>query len=83
MKDPLILPCPHCDHSMMIYPTEINCAIFRHAVFKSNMEPIPPHSTKDTCQDLLKTNQVYGCAGPFRLIIDQSGKYIAEKCDYL
>jgi hypothetical protein len=82
MTEPYILPCPHCADLMMIYPSDIKCAIFRHAVFKNTMEPIPPHSTKQTCDELVARNQVYGCGKPFRMILEANG-FKAEICDYL
>lgn len=72
----LIVICPHCNEPIVI--EQINCAIFRHAVFKSNMEPIPPHSTREECEKLLKDDLVWGCGKPFKI---EDNKAII--CDYL
>jgi len=32
---------------------------------------------------LVKTNKVFGCAKPFKLVRVDSMNYIAEKCDYI
>lgn len=72
--DYLIIECPHCHESIIIYKNEINCRIFRHAVFK-NGEQINPHASKEECERL----DVYGCKKPFRL----NEKDEPEICDYI
>jgi hypothetical protein len=71
-----IVECPHCFSSIEIL--EINCAIFRHAIFKDTYQQIPPHLGKEECQELIKQNKIYGCGKPFRL---EHGK--AVTCDYI
>lgn len=41
----LIVLCPHCFDEIVINVAEINCAIFRHAIYRANYEPIDPHAT--------------------------------------
>lgn len=60
-----LFPCPHCGGSVQVAKSQINCKIFRHAVFKTNLKYIPPHSTKEVCDDLFTSGAVYGCAKPF------------------
>ncbi len=74
--------CPYCKGKIIINDCDINCGIFRHAVFKSNLEPINPHASKEECQRLLNENLILGCAGPFQ-IKKENDKYLIEKCDYL
>jgi hypothetical protein len=69
--------CPHC--ACEIWIEELNCRIFRHAVYISNMEPIPPHSSQLECERLVAESLVYGCAKPFR-ITEQNQ---VEICDYI
>lgn len=74
----MIVKCPHCNEFVFI--ESINCGIFRHAVFKHNMEPIPPHSSKADCDRL--ASQTYGCGKPFK-IVSKEGVYEIEVCDYI
>jgi hypothetical protein len=76
------LKCPHCDEYFVVNTSQINCTIFRHAVYRSNMEPINPHENKENCDNMVTNNLVYGCAKPFR-IINQNNIYITEICDYI
>lgn len=72
--------CPHCDEYIII--EQINCAIFRHGVMKSNMQQINPHMSKNQCDELMKQNMIYGCAKPFKLeMVDKIWK--AVECDYI
>jgi hypothetical protein len=72
----MIIVCPHCKELLEI--EQINCGIFRHAVFKHNFQPIPPHSSKQECDNLLKKNLVYGCGKPFQI---KNG--ITSICEYI
>ena len=76
----LCLSCPHCLEFILI--AEINCAIFRHAVYKHNGEPIDPHSSKEVCDDLIKKDLIYGCGKPFKLVWKEK-EYVCEICEYL
>ena len=72
-----LFECPHCQGYITVMPGDIACGIFRHAVFKTNLRPINPHASQVECDHLLKTNTIYGCAGPFEII-----NQCAQKCDY-
>jgi len=72
----MLVQCPHCKEYVWI--EQLNCRIFRHACFK-NGEPIPPHSTKEECDDFLRKGLVDGCAKPFQILIDGS----AVICEYI
>jgi hypothetical protein len=69
------LPCPHCGGEIQII--ELNCKIFRHAVYKDGKQ-LDPHASKELCDLVVKENLVYGCAKPFQIV---DGK--AVKCDYI
>lgn len=75
--------CPHCEQLILIYKNEINCAIFRHGVMKTNLKQIEPHLPKQECDKLAKESLIYGCGKPFKLILVSEGTYIAVKCDYI
>jgi hypothetical protein len=82
----IITPCPHCFNEVLIYKNEINCAIFRHGIYKHNGEQISPHAPKEECERLFQEEKIFGCGKPFKLvkIIDNDiERYIAEICDYI
>jgi len=76
----LIINCPHCNETVII--DELNCKIFRHAIFKNSGLQINPHSSKLECDNYIANNLIFGCGKPFR-IIDIDNKYNIEKCDYI
>jgi hypothetical protein len=57
--------CPHCQCLIQVPNTQINCTIFRHAVYNHNYKQIPPHSTKEVCDDLFMNGKIFGCGKPF------------------
>ncbi len=79
----IIFQCPHCRDYISVKVQEINCAIFSHASYKSNNEPINPHMNKVECEELVEKGLVYGCAKPFRIIKLEEKKYKTEECDYI
>lgn len=76
----IIVTCPYCEDSIIIYKDEINCKIFRHAIYKKSKRPVNPHLSELKCKSLVKSKKVYGCCKPFKLS-DDSHK--AEVCDYI
>jgi len=82
--------CLHCHEPFVIAYKDFNCRILRHGVFKSTLEPIPPHSTKEECEALLQSGMIYGCTGPLQ-IVDLSasgmdtpnGNFMLVICDYI
>ncbi len=72
--------CPHCKEYVII--EQINCAIFRHGVYKNNLCQIPPHLPKPECDNLIEKDLIYGCGKPFK--IEYIGdKWIALECGYI
>ena len=55
----MILKCPHCKEWFEML--ELNCAIFRHGVYKSNWQQVDPHAI-DIPDD------IYGCGMQFQII---------------
>jgi len=64
----IVLNCPHCEGGVTIQAKDIQCGIFRHAVFKINGEQVPPHASKEQCDAWVTQNLVWGCSRPFRFI---------------
>jgi len=82
-NDFYVFKCPHCQQYVQVHKNEINCRIFRHAVYKNNMVPISPHASKDQCDNLVATDQVYGCAKPFMLSRNTDNDFVVEICGYI
>lgn len=72
--------CPHCKEYVII--EQINCSIFRHGVFKNNLQQINPHLDEFNCNILITNNKIYGCGKPFKIILENN-KFIAIECDYI
>jgi len=79
MSNPLIFNCPHCEMKIIVEIKDLNCHIFRHAVYKETGEPIPPHAPKEECDKLFDNGLIYGCGKPFRI----NGNNDIEVCDYI
>ena len=74
--------CPNCGDSIEI--EQVNCAIFRHGVFKDTLEQIDPHAPKKLCDKVVSQDLIFGCGKPFKLvIIHNKPMYKAIKCDYI
>ena len=46
MSDNIIVKCPHCELMIFVFINEFNCRIFRHGIYKHNMQQIDPHLPK-------------------------------------
>ena len=83
-QDYIIVVCPHCNELAQIYKNEINCRIFRHGVYKANMQQKNPHMPKQECERLIQSNQIVGCGKPFRVVNGPNGiEKVAVVCDYI
>jgi hypothetical protein len=76
----IIVTCPHCN--LLVEILEINCAIFRHGVFKKDNKQINPHASKIDCYQYIKDDLIIGCAKPFKLVLE-GDTYQAIICDYI
>ena len=72
--------CPHCNDYLII--EQINCAIFRHGVYKLNNQQINPHLSKNECDNLKQKDLIYGCGKPF-MVKNIDNNWIAIICDYI
>ncbi len=77
----LVVMCPHCGGAVEVL--EINCRVFRHAIYKITLQPIPPHATQVECQRLIDDDAIYGCGKPFILVQQANGEWVPEVCDYI
>lgn len=76
-----IFNCPHCNQTVTVKKTQLNCRIFRHGIYKHNFKQIDPHAPKDICDKLYKENKIYGCGKPFKFF---KKPYPHVKiCDYI
>jgi hypothetical protein len=82
-EDFLQIECPHCLQYIIIMKKEINCAIFRHGVLKSNGVQIPPHLPKILCDELVSKNLIYGCGKPFQLVKNNKNEFGPVICGYI
>lgn len=76
-----IVKCPHCNEYIII--EQLNCRIFRHGIYKTDNKQIDPHATKDVCDELIRTNIIYGCGKPFQIILTDNNQFIIVKCEYI
>jgi hypothetical protein len=81
IEDFYVFNCPHCSVEIIVAKNELNCHIFRHAIYKNTYEQVNPHLPLLECQKLLDNDMVYGCCKPFE-IINRDNKMFAVKCDY-
>jgi len=78
-----IINCPHCHDCIII--ESINCGIFRHGIYKNNInEQLNPHSSKELCDRLALEDKIYGCGKPFKVSkTDTINELLVEICDYI
>jgi hypothetical protein len=76
-----IITCPNCNNYVII--SELNCCIFRCAIYKKTNEQIDPHLSEEKCNILIKNDLIYGCGKPFQIIIQDDETLIVKKCDYI
>ena len=77
-----IFNCPQCNSEIIVHKNDLQCQIFRHAVYKHNYEQVNPHLTKELCDILIEKDMVYGCCKPFRIKSINNIMY-ALICDYI
>lgn len=82
----IVVECPHCKFPVII--EQLNCRIFRHAIFKNTGNQIDPHTNKQLCDEYIEKNLIYGCGNPFKVIDNVNAKnnddkFIAIICDYI
>jgi hypothetical protein len=77
----LLVTCPHCQGTVEIL--EINCAIFRHGIYKRTGRQLPPHAPKSECDAAAAQGLLNGCGKPFRIQANANHGYDAVACDYI
>jgi len=80
-----VFTCLHCHEPFVISHKDFNCCILRHGVYKHNLQPIPPHASKEECDGLVRAGSIYGCAGPLQIIASSASAsaYDVVICDYV
>ena len=78
-EDYIVIECPHCQDSIIIYKKQIRCRIFRHAVYKNSGRNVNPHLSQNKCEALVKSGKIFGCCKP--LCLNRDNK--PEICDYI
>jgi predicted RNA-binding Zn-ribbon protein involved in translation (DUF1610 family) len=81
--DKIIFQCPNCGDFVVVHRNELNCKIFRHAVYKKNNQNINPHLPEIECVKLLKESLIFGCAKPFKIVKRPDNSYRVQKCGYI
>jgi len=77
-----IFSCPHCNQTIEVKKTELNCKIFRCGILKSNFKQIGPHTSKIECDRLKQSELIFGCGKPFKFVtIDDKNDVVV--CDYI
>ena len=78
----IIKNCPHCNMMVMLPKAEFNCKIYRHGIYKNNLQQIDPHMKKKECDRLAREGLIYGCGKPFKILSETTGFKIML-CDYI
>ena len=82
MPHEIYIVCPHCLFPILIMKKDINCAIFRHGVYKYSGKQMDPHTKKRICDEVKRRGLIYGCGKPFQLKRNKR-KYYAVPCGYI
>ena len=81
IDDFYLFECPHCNQMITVLKSETNCRIFRHGVYKHNLQQINPHLDKRNCDKLFEEGKIIGCGKPFKIFLENN--MYAEECGYI
>jgi len=81
--DYYICECPHCNNGFIVHRNELNCRIFRHGIYKHNLQQMNPHESKEVCDTLIINNSIIGCGKPIKICQINKNKWKLEICDYI
>ena len=62
--EPHYIECPHC--GLMLQIANVRCGTFRCGAYKRDMRPLPPHSSREVCENAVANGEIYGCGMPFK-----------------
>jgi hypothetical protein len=79
-KDKFRYMCPHCKLWTEVLQRELNCKIFRHAVYEKDLQPINPHASEEEVKAI--RSQIIGCGGPHRLFQSHDGTWKVGECSW-
>ena len=85
--------CPHCNLIVAVEKNQVNCHIFRHGNFIIRRDElgrpvmygdsIPPHSSKQICDELVYRKLIIGCGKPIQMYKNSDGDYFVRICEYI
>jgi hypothetical protein len=85
--------CPHCNLIVAVEKNQVNCHIFRHGNFIIMRDQvgraiiygdsIPPHSSKQVCEELVERGLIVGCGKPIQMYTNFDGEYYVRICEYI
>lgn len=71
--------CEWCSTWFVVPKNALNCQIFRHGVYKSDLkQSMNPHASQKECDELVASGKIYGCGKPLRF-----DGIKTVKCDYI
>ena len=83
-SDEICIMCPHCKELIYILKSEINCNVFRHGIYKHNLQQMDPHAPKEMCDKLKNEDLIIGCGKPFTLVFNkENNSFKSQICDYI
>ena len=83
-SDEICITCPHCKELIYILKSEINCNVFRHGIYKHNLQQMDPHAPKEMCEKLKNEDLIIGCGKPFTLVFNkEDNTFKSVVCDYI
>jgi hypothetical protein len=86
-NDLLVFLCPHCEMTVEVKKSEMNCRVFRHGYHtspdkKQLLSQVNPHASKEECEKILAEGNVVGCCRPFQITGDDANMRV-EVCEYI
>lgn len=82
IEDFYFFRCPNCNDEIIVHKNDLNCKIFRHAVYKNTYKQVDPHLPYEKCKELIENDKVFGCCKPFQIILKDNKLYV-QICDYI
>jgi len=68
-------------HRGLVEIEAITCRIFRHGWILSQNKQLPPHASKEECENAIQIG-LLGCGNPFELTQTKEG-WVAIQCDFI
>ena len=78
-----IFDCPSCAISVVVRAEELACKILRCGISKADGAQMPPHLDQASCEHLVNSDLIYGCAKPFQFVDIGDGSARVRVCGYI